>query len=70
MSKNPEEEATIAIADFIVIPIVFLLGLFIIASVVEFLLTPNIESFKLIFITIAGTPLFILYFREKLTKPS
>ena len=68
MSKVSEEEAATAMYDFIVIPSLILIGLYIIASLFEFVLNPNIEQFKLIFIAIAGTPIFILYLKEKLTN--
>ena len=70
MSKSPKEEATTAIVDFAVIPIVFFTCLFIIATIAEKLLNPNIGSFKLIFVAIPGIPFLILYFRKKLTKTS
>lgn len=70
MSNDLEKDATEAIADFIIIPLLFLLGLFVIASLVEIALNANIVQFKLLFIAIAGAPLYILYFREKLTEKS
>ena len=62
------EDATEAMADFIVIPSIILIGLYILASIFEFILNTNISQFKLIFIAITGTPIFILYLKEKLTN--
>ena len=62
------EDATEAMADFIVIPSIILIGLYILASIFEFILNPNIDQFKLIFVAIAGIPIFILYLKEKLTN--
>ena len=66
MNEVEEKEAAIAIVDFGLIPIVFFTCLFIIATIVEKLLNPNIESFKLIFVAISGIPFLILYFRSLL----
>ena len=68
MSKARKEEAATAMADFIVIPSIILIGLYIIASILEVILNPNISQFKLIFLAISGTPIFILYLKEKLTN--
>lgn len=68
MSKEWQNDIDTALVDFLLIPIFFLLALFIVASLVEIGLNLNIESFKLLFIALIGTPLFIYYFKEKLTE--
>jgi len=68
MSKAKKEEAATAMADFIVIPSIILMGLYILASIFEAILNPNIEPFKQIFVAISGTPIFVFYLKEKLTE--
>ncbi len=68
MSKDREAEAATAMWDFIVMPLLIFVGLFIIASICEAILNLNIESFKLTFLAITSIPIFILYLKEKLTS--
>jgi len=63
-----EDRVDKAIKDFIVIPAVVLLGLYITASFVDAMLQLNNETFKIIFTGVGGVPSLIYYFKRKMSE--
>jgi hypothetical protein len=57
-----------AVEDFIVIPVIILLGLYVTAAFIDtMLLTPN-QTFRIIFAGIGGIGYFVYYFRKKISE--
>ena len=57
-----------AIADFIVIPAIILVGLYVTAALIDSMLgTPN-ETFRVIFAGVGGVAYFVYYFRKKMSE--
>jgi hypothetical protein len=57
-----------AIADFIVIPAIVLIGLYVTATIIDALLQLNNQTFRIIFTGVGGVPFFIYYFRRKMSQ--
>lgn len=57
-----------AITDFIVIPVVVLIGLYVTASVIDSMLQLNNQTFRIIFTGVGGVPFFIYYFKRKMSE--
>jgi len=57
-----------AIVDFIVIPIIILLGLYITAGFIDAMLQLNNETFKILFTLVGGIPTFAYYFKHKIRE--
>jgi hypothetical protein len=57
-----------AVQDFIVIPTVVLLGLYITASLIDAMLLLNSQTFRIIFTGVGGTSFFIYYFKKKMSE--
>lgn len=55
-----------AIEDFIVIPVIALLGIYIVALLVDSMLHVNNQTFVLIFTGVGGVPFLIVYFKKKI----
>jgi len=57
-----------AITDFIVLPVIILLGLYIVAAMIDSMMgTPN-QTFRVIFAGVGGVAYFIYYFRKKMRE--
>ncbi len=63
-----EDRVDKAIKDFIVIPVIVLIGLYVTASVIDSMLQLNNETFKIIFTGVGGVPFFIYYFKRKMSE--
>ena len=63
-----EDRVDKAIKDFIVIPIVVLIGLYVTAAIIDSFLHLNNETFKLIFTGVGGVGFFIYYFKRKMSE--
>lgn len=63
-----EDRVNKAITDFIVIPVIVLIGLYVTASVIDSMLHLNNETFKIIFTGVGGVPFFIYYFKRKMSE--
>ena len=57
-----------AITDFIVIPMIVLLGIYIAASLVDSMLQLNNQTFKILFTAVGGVPALGIYFKKKLSE--
>jgi ABC-type Fe3+-siderophore transport system permease subunit len=57
-----------AIQDFIVLPVIVLVGIYVTASLIDSMLLINNETFRIIFTCIGGVPFFIYYFKRKLAQ--
>lgn len=57
-----------AITDFIVIPVVVLIGLYVTASVIDSMLQLNNQTFRIIFTGVGGVPFFIYYFKRRMSE--
>lgn len=57
-----------AIEDFIVIPAIILIGLYVTAAIIDSFLHLNSETFRMVFAGIGGVGYFIFYFRKKLSE--
>jgi len=57
-----------AITDFIVIPVIVLIGLYVTASIIDSFLHLNNETFKLIFTGVGSVGFFIVYFKKKMSE--
>lgn len=65
-----DRRASRAVTDFIVIPVIILLGIFITANVIDSMLNLNNETFRVLFTGIGGISCFILYFKRKIEEYS
>lgn len=63
-----EDRVDKAIKDFIVIPVIVLIGLYVTASVIDSMLQLNNETFRIIFTGVGGVPFFIYYFKRKMSE--
>ena len=57
-----------AITDFIVIPAIILIGLYVTAAIIDSMLQLNNQTFRIIFTGIGGVPAFIYYFKKKMSE--
>lgn len=57
-----------AIEDFIVIPFVALLGIYMTAAVIDSMLQINNVMFRVIFSGVGGVPFIIYYFKRKISE--
>jgi len=57
-----------AIIDFIVIPAIILIGLYVTASIIDSMLQLNNQTFKTIFTGVGGIPSLIYYFKRKMSE--
>jgi len=57
-----------AIQDFIVIPMVALLGIYITSVLIDSMLQINNQTFVIIFTAIGGIPFIALYFKKKISQ--
>jgi len=57
-----------AIKDFIVIPLIIVIGLYVIASIIDSMLQLNNETFSIIFAGLGGVGVFIYYFKRKMSE--
>lgn len=63
-----EDKVDKAIIDFIVIPVIVLIGLYVTASVIDSMLQLNNQTFRIIFTGVGGIPFFIYYFKRKMCE--
>jgi hypothetical protein len=63
-----EDRVDKAIKDFIVIPAIVLIGLYVTASIIDSMLQLNSQTFKIIFTGVGGIPFFIYYFKKKMSE--
>ena len=63
-----EDRVDKAIKDFIVIPAIVLLGIYIAASLVDSMLQLNNETFKILFTLVGGVPALAYYFKRKMSE--
>ena len=64
-----ENEVSKAIEDFIAIPLIIIIGLYMVASaIVPFLQLDN-QTFRIIFTLAGGIPTLIFFFKNKIRKP-
>jgi len=63
-----EDRISKAITDFIVIPLIVLIGIYVTASVIDSMLQLNNETFRIIFTGVGGVGFFIYYFKRKLSE--
>jgi len=68
MSRRQKERENKAIWDFIVLPMIVLLGLYIVASLVDSMLQLNNQTFRALFTAVGGIPTLVYYYRTKLTE--
>ena len=68
MSKNREDRVDKAVKDFIVIPAIVLIGLYVTASIIDSMLQLNNQTFRIIFTGVGGVPFFIYYFKRKMSE--
>lgn len=64
----PKSRVDKAIEDFIVIPFVVLIGIYITSVVIDSMLQLNNQTFKVIFTGVGGIPFVIYYFRRKISE--
>jgi len=64
----PKRKVDKVIEDFVVIPVIVLIGLYVTASVIDSMLHLNNETFKIIFTGVGGVSFFIYYFRGKMSE--
>jgi len=64
----PKSKVETAIEDFVVIPLIILIGLYATASVIDAMLHLNNETFKIIFSGVGGVGYFIYYFKRKMSE--
>jgi len=57
-----------AIADFIVIPAIVLIGLYVTAAIIDSMLQLNNETFKILFTAVGGVPALAYYFKRKMSE--
>ena len=63
-----EDKINKAIYEFIILPTIVLLGLYITAALIETMLgTPN-STFRILFAGVGGILFFISYFKRKMSK--
>lgn len=65
MSENRIDKA---IADFIVIPAIVLIGLYVTAAIIDSMLQLNNETFKILFTAVGGVPALAYYFKRKMSE--
>lgn len=58
-----------AIEDLIAIPLIILIGLYMVASAIAPFLNLNNQTFSLIFTLATGVPALIFFFKKKIRKP-
>lgn len=63
-----EDRIDKAIADFIVIPAIVLIGLYVTASIIDSMFQLNNQTFRIIFTGVGGVPFFIYYFKRKMSE--
>lgn len=63
-----EDRVDKAIKDFIVIPIIVLIGLYVTATIIDSMLQLNNQTFKIIFTGVGGIGFFIYYFKRKMSE--
>jgi len=68
LSKNREDRVDKAVKDFIVIPAIVLIGLYVTASIIDSMLQLNNQTFRIIFTGVGGVPFFIYYFKRKMSE--
>ena len=64
----PKSRVDKAVEDFIAIPVVALLGIYIAALLVDSMLHVNNQTFVLIFTGVGGVPFLIIYFKKKIAE--
>jgi hypothetical protein len=57
-----------AVYDFIVIPVIVLLGLYITAALLDSMLQLNNQTFRTLFTLVGGIPALALYFKSKMRE--
>jgi len=57
-----------AVEDFIAIPMVALLGIYIVSALIDSMLGINNETFKIVFTAIGGIPFIAYYFKKKIKQ--
>ena len=57
-----------AVEEFIVLPLIALIGIFVASSLVDSMLQINNETFRLVFTGVGGVPFLVYYFKKKLAK--
>jgi uncharacterized membrane protein len=57
-----------AIADFIVIPAIVLIGIYVAASLVDAMLQLNNQTFRILFTAVGGVPALAYYFKRKMAE--
>jgi hypothetical protein len=57
-----------AITDFIIIPMIVLIGLYITAALVDSMLQWNNQTFRTLFTLVGGIPALALYFKGKMSE--
>ncbi|MCW4015558.1 MAG: hypothetical protein NWF06_04240 [Candidatus Bathyarchaeota archaeon] len=60
-----ERQINEAIQDFVAIPLIILIGLYITASAIDPILHINNQTFKIIFTVTSGIPTLTLFFKKK-----
>ncbi len=66
--SQKEDRVDEAVKDFIVIPAIVLIGLYVTASIIDSMLQLNNQTFRIIFTGVGGVPFFIYYFKKKMSK--
>ncbi|MDH5448927.1 MAG: hypothetical protein OEX01_08025 [Candidatus Bathyarchaeota archaeon] len=62
-----EDRVDKAIKDFIVIPVIVLIGFYVTAAIIDSFLHLNSETFKIIFTGVGGVGFFIVYLKRKMS---
>jgi hypothetical protein len=57
-----------AIFDFIVLPMIVLIGLYIVAALIDSMLQWNNQTFRTLFTLVGGIPALALYFKSKMAE--
>lgn len=64
----PKSRVDKAIEDFIVIPLIVVIGIYVVASVIGSILGLNNEFVKWFFAAVGGIGYFIYYFKKKMSE--
>jgi hypothetical protein len=68
MSSKQDERTNEALWDFLVFPLIVLIGIYVVAAVLDSILGLNNQSFVIIFTGIGGFGFIIYYFKTKIEE--
>ena len=66
--NNGNNKIDKAVEDFIVMPVIVLVGIYVVSALIDSMLQINSSTFRVIFTGVGGIPFFVYYFKKKLSK--